>query len=785
MPDLFLRKYWRLPFFAVISFCFSLKSYGQSTYVPNSSNDSVTVDSSLSRDGQVLSEIQKMYFILGRITNAADRGIDTKEMEDKLPDIDSILSIITETMTKQDKRINIRNLQLFQILMQDMISDMRDWQSTLQDYNKELISMEDDVKAIVKDIGKRSSSDSLIKTEYIIQLKAIKERIRVADSTTSISLAKVEKLQGKVADDFLQAIDLRKKVQNAITNFSDKITTAEYPYLWQTDTSEDNLRLAQLALPRESKILKYFFKNSWDERAEMLVVWLLFFIWVLINFLAIRKNEQPLENTEFTIHFLKPLPFLSGIVVVLALAPAFDLHPPAVYVDMLQFWLLVALTILLWHNWPKKLFYPWVAIVVLFFLFSFVPLFMNYLYAQRLWFLALNVVAIIVGIIFYPRISKSWALTWLIKPVIALAVFLNILAILANLYGRVTLSQMLSTASIFGLTQVIALSVFVKIIYESVYLQILKLRIRGGVNVGFEFSAVEKKFMPVLNVLCLVLWLIVFTTNINLYDTIYTAINQFLDKRRIIGSTGYSYGSIVIFFVIIYVANFLQKYIAYLWGSTGNELVPVKKSKIGSRLLFMRVLLLTAGFLLAVAASGLPLDKITIILGALGVGIGLGLQNIVNNLVSGIVLIFERPVEIGDSIEIGDKKGTVKEIGLRSSTLISGSGAEIIIPNGDFLSQHVVNWTLSNSFVRVEIPLFIPVDADIAIASKIITEETSQHPDVMTDRPVSVIVNEIDQSKISLTAYFWCSDIHKVDQLRSDVLKSIRDKMLTQGIKLY
>src|SRR5204862_5029292 len=127
----------------------------------------------------------------------------------------------------------------------------------------------------------------------------------------------------------------------------------------------------------------------------------------------------------------------------------------------------------------------------------------------------------------------------------------------------------------------------------------------------------------------------------------------------------------------------------------------IQNKKERSRLLIARLILLCIGYLLAVAASGVPVDKITIIIGALGVGIGLGLQNIVNNFVSGIILIFDRPLQIGDIVEIGDKKGRVKEIGIRTSTLLTEDGAEVIMPNGDVLSHNIVNWTLSNNHARV------------------------------------------------------------------------------------
>jgi potassium-dependent mechanosensitive channel len=116
-----------------------------------------------------------------------------------------------------------------------------------------------------------------------------------------------------------------------------------------------------------------------------------------------------------------------------------------------------------------------------------------------------------------------------------------------------------------------------------------------------------------------------------------------------------------------------------------------------SRLLITRLLVLLCGYLLAIAASGLPIDKLTFLNGALGVGVGMGLQNVVNNFVSGIILIFDGSLQIGDEIEVSGQAGKVKEIGLRASTLNTADGAEVIIPNGTILSQDIINWTFSNN----------------------------------------------------------------------------------------
>ncbi len=121
------------------------------------------------------------------------------------------------------------------------------------------------------------------------------------------------------------------------------------------------------------------------------------------------------------------------------------------------------------------------------------------------------------------------------------------------------------------------------------------------------------------------------------------------------------------------------------------------------------------------AASGVPVDKITIVLGALGVGIGLGLQNIVNNFVSGIILIFDRPLQIGDVVEVGSHTGRVQEIGLRSSTLLTNDGAEVIIPNGDILSGQIVNWTLTNNQRRLVMELTVNGSNDMEHVSSLIS----------------------------------------------------------------
>jgi small-conductance mechanosensitive channel len=282
--------------------------------------------------------------------------------------------------------------------------------------------------------------------------------------------------------------------------------------------------------------------------------------------------------------------------------------------------------------------------------------------------------------------------------------------------------------------------------------------------------------------LSIFLWLLVFTTNLDIYDTLNDTLGQFLSKPRTIGSFGFTIGGGLLFIGIIWIANFLQKYIAYFFGDVGDDASFDNKGQ-RSRLLVTRLILLTLGFLLAVAASGLSIDRITVILGALGVGIGLGLQGIVNNFVSGIILIFDRPLRLGDTVEIGDKKGRVKEISVRSSTLLTEEGAEVIIPNGDVLSHNIVNWTLSNNHIRIDLSFVIGTPYNRETLEKVVREVVQANKNVLTSRGPQLLFSMASAQSDRVKIYFWCRDISVTEQTRSEVETAIRQALTDNGIK--
>jgi small-conductance mechanosensitive channel len=148
--------------------------------------------------------------------------------------------------------------------------------------------------------------------------------------------------------------------------------------------------------------------------------------------------------------------------------------------------------------------------------------------------------------------------------------------------------------------------------------------------------------------------------------------------------------------------------------------------------------ILTLGFFIAVKAGGADLTQFSFLAGAFGVGLGFGLQNIFNNFMSGIILLFERPIKVGDDIQIdATTMGRVERIGIRASVILLTNGSEMIVPNGNLISNPVTNWTLSN----FEIPVTVTSKVDPQHVLALLTKVAQAHPHVLKNpAPQAVLV---------------------------------------------
>jgi potassium-dependent mechanosensitive channel len=173
-----------------------------------------------------------------------------------------------------------------------------------------------------------------------------------------------------------------------------------------------------------------------------------------------------------------------------------------------------------------------------------------------------------------------------------------------------------------------------------------------------------------------------------------------------------------------------------------------------------------------------------VVLGALSVGIGLGMQNIVNNFVSGIILIFEKPFQIGDFVELADKKGKIQDIGIRASKMLTQQGSEVVIPNGDLLSNRFTNWTINSAYVKSEILIKIPIGVDLDKVSGIIKEEIEKAEQRVDNAEPEVLVNNVGGDAVELRIIIWLSSIYAEPAFKNTLFRQLIIRFNTEGIKI-
>ncbi|MDE0886098.1 MAG: mechanosensitive ion channel [Myxococcota bacterium] len=198
----------------------------------------------------------------------------------------------------------------------------------------------------------------------------------------------------------------------------------------------------------------------------------------------------------------------------------------------------------------------------------------------------------------------------------------------------------------------------------------------------------------------------------------------------------------------------------------------------------LQYIILVFGFAFAAAALGFDANRFTLLAGAFGVGIGFGLQTIVNNFISGIILLTEQPIQVGDTIEMGPVFGEVQRIGIRSSTVRSFQGAEIIVPNADLISQQVTNWTLSDRKRRIEIPVGVAYGSDPNEVLGLLAEVTKNSAQILPTPEPYTLFTGFGDSSLNFEVRAWTDNFDQFLRVKSAVSVGISEALAEAGITI-
>ena len=197
-----------------------------------------------------------------------------------------------------------------------------------------------------------------------------------------------------------------------------------------------------------------------------------------------------------------------------------------------------------------------------------------------------------------------------------------------------------------------------------------------------------------------------------------------------------------------------------------------------------RYLLLVIGFLVIVQTVGINLTTFNVLAGAIGIGVGFGLQNVVSNFFAGIIIMFERPIKIGDRIEVNDVEGDVTEIGVRGTTVVTNDNIAIIVPNSSFITENVVNWKYHGDTVRFRIPVSVAYGSDAREVERILLDVASREADVLGTPSPAVRLMEFGDNGLHFELRAWSKTlVHRKGQLVSHLNFAIYDAFRDAGIE--
>jgi small-conductance mechanosensitive channel len=244
-----------------------------------------------------------------------------------------------------------------------------------------------------------------------------------------------------------------------------------------------------------------------------------------------------------------------------------------------------------------------------------------------------------------------------------------------------------------------------------------------------------------------------------------------------IGSLTLSVGDVLSFFFIIWAAIMLSRFSRFVLEEEVFTKVRLDRGLPYAVSTMLHYIVLLSGLVLALGAIGVDMTKFTIVAGAFSVGIGFGLQNIVNNFVSGLIVLFERPIKVGDTIQMDDVIGRVEHIGIRASIVHSTAGAEVIIPNGKLISDKVTNWTLSNKMRQIIVPVVTKPDINVVQLKELLLNIARQNKLVAQSPPPEALFIKRGIDTFEFELRVWTDELDAWLEVKSDLITEINEAL--------
>jgi small-conductance mechanosensitive channel len=278
----------------------------------------------------------------------------------------------------------------------------------------------------------------------------------------------------------------------------------------------------------------------------------------------------------------------------------------------------------------------------------------------------------------------------------------------------------------------------------------------------------------VMGWVAILLWAIYVLEALSLRAPVFQNLREVLTATWGAGSVRVSAGDVILFVLTVWASFLLSRMLRFILEEEVYGRLKLAPGLHYSISKMVNYAILVLGFFLGIALLGFDLTRLTILVGAFGVGLGFGLQNIINNFVSGLILLFERPIKVGDVVQLGGNEGVVKRIGIRASIVRVANGSEVIVPNGSLISDTVTNWTLSDRLRRIDLPVAVAGPAEARPVMDLLKGAALEQPRVLKEPPPESLLLGFAGDSMNFELRIWISQAEDWSQIRSDLALAVR-----------
>ena len=667
-----------------------------------------------------------------------------------------------------------------------------DWQKIIEDRSSNLDEEKlkfENIKATWKrtydNAKKEKAPNDLLKSIRTIQTQLnLKGKDLIKRSKTLLSY------QSRIAEVNIDLSDIVVKLDDALNRRRTEVLTRDAPPLWAIVIESPDT----VSLTNQVEDIWDLYKRSVSDFIETesnkliydLLLFLLFFLFVYGLKYFSRSIETEDDAVKFAIKLLDR-PIAVSFLIFLIFSSLLYTDAPDVLKSFFKMVLLIPLLRVLVHIINPILKPPLYGLAILYVINQFQQIAVTDSFLGRLILLLLTVLAI-AGLIWIIR-SKVFEKSFGGKKTLGHVLFGNKVALtlisfalFGNILGYVSLADLLVSGTLNSIYIAILLFTAVAVL-SALNILFLKTKLAQNLRVvQFQHEKIQLTSRKIIRLAAIILWLITVLNSYNIYDPVLTWLSETLNRKWEIGNFSMTIVNILVFIVSIWMAVIISKTVRFFLEGDILPRLKLPRGVPGAISSLTNYSILTFGILVALFGLGLDLSKLTILVGALGVGIGFGMQDLVNNFISGLILIFERPIQVGDAVSVADISGRVQSIGIRSSIIRNWSGADVIVPNGHLISNKLTNWTMTDQLRRIEIKVGVSYGSDVNKVMETLLNCSKENEKILTRPTAIVLFEDFANSHLLFELRCWTSDYTDWLDIRSDLRVAINNSFEKEGI---